>query len=303
MTITRSDIARELVPGLNAIFGTEYNRYENEYLVLFDSETSDRAFEEEVLFTGFGSAPFKAEGASYEFDSAQESYAARYTHYTMALGFRITQEAIEDNLYDTGARRLTKMLGRSMKNATEVNGAAVYNLGYTADGTRDGVALFSSAHPTVQAGNLSNILATAADLSETSLEQAGIDIGGFLDDRGLPVAAIGESLHIPRQLEYQAERILKSPGRVGTADNDLNALKNLGKLPKGYFINHRFTGTRKWYIRTDIADGMKHFERVAVKTKMTEDPHTGDLMYVARLRESFGYSDWRGVYGSGNLTG
>ena len=299
MAISRAQLVKELEPGLNALFGLEYKRYENEAAQIFDSESSDRAFEEEVMLSGFGTADVKPEGSGVQYDDAQETYTARYTMETVALAFALTEEAIEDNLYDRISSRYTKALARSMATSKQVKGAnvlinATASSGYTGG---DGVVLVSSAHPTLN-GNQSNRPTTYSDLSETSLEQALIDIAGYQDERGLKIAAQGTKMIIPKELEFTATRILKSQGRVGTADNDINALKSMGMVPQGYTVNHYLTDTNAWFIKTDVPNGMKHFVRAPLKTAMEGDFDTGNVRYKARERYSFGWSDWRGVYGS-----
>ena len=299
MAISRSQLVKELEPGLNALFGLEYNRYENQHAEIFTSETSDRAFEEEVMLSGFANAAVKAEGAAVTFDNANESFTSRYTHETVALAFAITEEAVEDNLYDSIAKRYTKALARSMANTKQIKAANVLNNGYSSSYLGgDGVELFSSAHPTVSAGNQRNELETAADLSETSIEQALIDIGAIKDERGFKIAAKGMKLIIPSALQFTAERIMKSSARVGTADNDLNAVKSMGMIPQGYVVNNYLTDTDAFFIKTDAPNGLKHFQRAAISTKMEGDFETGNVKYKARERYSFGWSDWRGVFGS-----
>jgi len=300
MAITRAQLVKELEPGLNALFGLEYKRYDNESAEIYATESSDRAFEEEVMLSGFANADVKAEGQGVSFDEAQETFTARYTHETVALAFAITEEAMEDNLYDRISSRYTKALARSMANAKQVKGAAPLNNGLPGVATfktGDGVSLINASHPTI-AGTFSNTLSTAADLNETSLEQAMIDIAAFTDERGLRIAAQGKKMIIPSALQFTAERVLKSPGRVGTADNDINALKNLGMVPQGYRVNHFVTDTDAWYIITDIPNGMKYFDRAPLKTAMEGDFDTGNVRYKARERYSFGCSDPRGIYAS-----
>lgn len=297
MAITRANIAKELLPGLNAIFGTSYKEIDDEHRALYEIENSERAFEEEVLMTMFDTAPVKAEGASVTFDDASEGYTARYTHETVALAFAITEEAMEDNLYDTFSKIRTKALARAMANTKQVKAADIFNNGFSSSyNLGDGVPFFSASHPTRSAGNLSNTV--SADLSETSLENALINISLFKDDRGILIGSQAKSLHIPPALQFVAERILRSPARVGTADNDLNAIKTMGMFPGGYTINHRFTDTNAWFIRTDVPNGAKMFERVRLATKMDTDFSTGNILYKARERYSFGVSDWRAYYGS-----
>jgi hypothetical protein len=299
MAISRAQLVKELEPGLNALFGLEYKRYENEASQIFDQESSDRAFEEEVMLSGFGTADVKPEGSGVQYDDAQETYTARYTHETVALAFALTEEAIEDNLYDRISSRYTKALARSMATSKQVKGANVLINAFAASGYDggDGESLCGSAHPTLN-GNQSNIPSTAADLSETSLEQALIDIAGFQDERGLKIAAQGMKMIIPKELQFTAERIMKSQGRVGTADNDINAIKNMGMVPQGFTVNHYLTDTDAWFIKTDTPNGMKHFVRAPLKTAMEGDFDTGNVRYKARERYSFGWSDWRGIYGN-----
>jgi len=300
MAISRAQLVKELEPGLNALFGLEYKRYDNESAEIYATESSDRAFEEEVMLSGFANADVKAEGAGVSFDEAQETFTARYTHETVALAFAITEEAMEDNLYDRISSRYTKALARSMANAKQVKGAAPLNNGLPGVATfktGDGVSLINASHPTI-AGTFSNTLSTAADLNETSLEQAMIDIAAFTDERGLRIAAQGKKMIIPSALQFTAERVLKSPGRVGTADNDINALKNMGMVPQGYRVNHFVTDSDAWYIITDIPNGMKYFDRAPLKTAMEGDFDTGNVRYKARERYSFGCSDPRGIYAS-----
>ena len=299
MAISRAQLAKELEPGLNALFGLEYARYDNEAAELYDTESSERAFEEEVMLSGFGSAPVKSEGSAISFDDAQEAYTARYTHETIALAFSITEEAIEDNLYDKLSARYTRALARSMSNTKQVKGAAVlnnaFNSSYPGGDTKE---LCATDHPTVGGANLRNELSTAADLNETSLEQALIDIAAFTDERGLKVALQGLKLIIPKELQFTADRLLETPGRVGTADNDINAIRNMGMVPEGYTVNHYLTDTDAWFIKTDCPNGFKMFNRAAIKTSMEADFDTGNVRYKARERYSFGWSDPRTVFGS-----
>ena len=297
MAINRAQLAKELEPGLNALFGMEYSRYENEHAEIFDNETSDRAFEEEVMLVGFGEAAVKQEGAAVQFDTAQESFTARYTHETVALAFSLTEEAVEDNLYDTLSARYTKSLARSMAYTKQVKAANILNNAFSTAGG-DGVSLINSAHPTALGGTFSNISSTNADLNETSLEQAMIDIAGFIDERGLKVAMQGRKLIIPVNTQFVADRILNSTQRVGTSDNDINALRNMGMLPDGYTINHYLSDTDAFFIKTDAPNGFKHFTRAALATGMEGDFDTGNMRYKARERYSFGFSDPRCVYGS-----
>ena len=298
MAISRSQLVKELEPGLNALFGLEYKRYENQHAEIYTAENSDRAFEEEVMLSGFANAAVKPEGQGVTFDSAQETFTARYTNETIALAFAITEEAIEDNLYDRLASRYTKALARSMANTKQVKGAAILNNGFNSSyAGGDGKELFATDHPTL-AGTFSNELATAADLNETSLEQALIDIAAFTDERGLKIAARGMKLVIPSALQFTAERLMKSKGRTGTADNDINAINNMGAIPEGYVVNHYLTDTAKWFIKTDVPNGLKHFTRAPLKTSMEGDFDTGNVRYKARERYVFGFSDPRGAFGS-----
>ena len=298
MAISRAQLVKELEPGLNALFGLEYKQYANEHAEIFDTETSDRAFEEEVMLSGFANAAVKPEGQGVTFDDAQETYTARYTNETIALAFAITEEAIEDNLYDRLASRYTKALARSMANTKQVKAAAVLNNGFNANfAGGDGKALFADDHPTL-AGSFSNELSTPAELNETSLEQSLIDIAAFTDERGLKIAAQGVKLIIPSALQFTAERLMKSTGRVGTADNDINALASMGMIPQGYAVNHYLTSTKKFYIKTDVPNGLKHFVRSPIKTSMEGDFDTGNVRYKARERYVFGFSDPRGIFGS-----
>jgi len=297
MAISRGQLVKELEPGLNALFGLEYKNYANEHAEIFDTENSDRAFEEEVMLSGFANAPVKAEGTGVSFDNAQETFTARYTHETLALAFAITEEAIEDNLYDRLASRYTKALARSMANTKQVKAAKVLNNGFgTADGG-DGKELLATDHPIVS-GTEQNELTTAADLNETSLEQALIDIAALTDERGLKIAAKGMKLIVPSALQFTAERLMKSTQRVGTADNDINAVVSMGMIPQGYAVNHYLTDTDAWFIKTDVPNGLKHFVRAPLKTAMEGDFTTGNVRYKARERYSFGFSDWRGIFGS-----
>ena len=298
MAISRSQLVKELEPGLNALFGLEYNRYENEHAEIFDSESSDRAFEEEVILSGFGSAPVKSEGEGVAFDTAQEGFTARYTHETIAMAFAITEEAIEDNLYDRLAGRYTRALARSMANTKQVKAANVLNNAFNSSFTGgDGVELCSAVHPLTNGGTFANELSTASDLSETSLEQSMIDIAAFVDERGLKVALQGVKLVIPKELQFTAERILKTPQRVGTADNDINAMASMGMMPQGYRVNHYLTDTDAFFIMTDAPNGMKMFVRSPIKTAIEGDFDTGNVRFKARERYSFGFSDPRGIFG------
>jgi len=298
MAISRSQLVKELEPGLNALFGLEYKTYKEEHTEIYTTESSDRAFEEEVMLSGFGEAPVKSEGAGVAYDQAQEVYTARYTHETIALAFSLTEEAIEDNLYDRLSSRYTKALARSMATTKQIKGANILNNAFTTSLGGDGVALCSTAHPTLGGANLANELATSADLSEASLEQALIDIAAFTDERGLKIAVQGTRLIIPKELQFTADRILKSTLRVGTADNDINAIKNMGMIPQGYSVNHYLTDVDAFFIMTDAPDGMKMFDRVSMSTGFEGDFETGNVRYKARERYSFGFSDPRGIFGS-----
>ena len=299
MAISRNQLVKELEPGLNALFGLEYKQYENQSADIFTTESSDRAFEEEVMLSGFAQAQVKPEGAGVTYDNAQETFTARYTNETIALAFAITEEAIEDNLYDRLASRYTKALARSMAQTKQVKGAVPFNNGMPG-GTftsGDGVTLFNTAHPTI-AGTVANTLATAADLNETSLEQSLIDIAAMTDERGLKIAAKGMKMIVPSALQFTAERLMASAGRVGTADNDINAIKSMGMIPQGYSVNNYLTDTDAFFIITDVPNGMKHFERTPMTTKMEGDFDTGNVRYKARERYVFGVSDYRGVFAS-----
>jgi hypothetical protein len=298
MAISRAQLVKELEPGLNALFGLEYKNYENEHAQIYDTESSDRAFEEEVMLSGFGEAPIKTEGAGVQYDDAQEVFTARYTHQTVALAFALTEEAIEDNLYDKLSARYTKALARSMAQTKQIKAASVLNNGFTTSIGGDGVALFSTAHPTLGGPNLSNTLATPADLNETSLEQAVIDIAGYVDERGLLIAARPRKLIVPPSLMFVATRLLQTENRPATADNDINALRTNGSIPEGYRVNHYLTDNEAWFIKTDVPNGMKHFVRVAMSTSMDGDFDTGNVRYKARERYSFGVSDALAMYGS-----
>ena len=300
MAISRAQLVKELEPGLNALFGLEYKRYDNESAEIYVTESSDRAFEEEVMLSGFANADVKAEGQGISYDTAQETYTARYTMETIALAFAITEEAIEDNLYDRLASRYTKALARSMSNAKQVKAANPLNNGLPSVATYktgDGVALFSTAHPTVSGTNVANTLSTQADLNETSLEQALIDIAAFTDERGLKVAARGVKMIVPSANQFNAERLLKSQGRTGTADNDINAVNSMGMIPQGYRVNHFLNDSASWYVITDVPNGMQHFERTPLTTSMEGDFDTGNVRYKARERYVFGASDYRGILG------
>ena len=302
MAITRSQLVKELEPGLNALFGLEYNRYDNEHAEIYATESSDRAFEEEVMLSGFAGAPVKQEGAMVVFDQANEAFTARYSHETIALAFAITEEAIEDNLYDKLAGRYTRALARSMSNTKQVKAAAVLNRAQVTTATGgDGVPLIANNHPLATGGTFSNVLAVAADLNETSLEQSLIDIAGFVDERGLKIALSGRKMIIPKELQFTAERIMKSPLRSGTADNDINAIMNMGMVPEGYRVNHFLADNDSFFLLTDVPNGLKHFVRSPIKTAMEGDFDTGNVRFKARERYSFGFSDPRCIFGNGNL--
>ena len=300
MAISRAQLVKELEPGLNALFGLEYKRYENQSSEIYVTESSDRAFEEEVMLSGFANAQVKAEGSGVSFDTAQETYSARYTHDTVALAFAITEEAIEDNLYDRLSARYTKALARSMSNAKQVKAVELLINGLPSTATfksGDGVALFSTSHPTLSGPNVANTLATQADLNETSLEQSMIDISKFTDERGLRIAARGLKMIVPSENQFTAERLLKSQGRTGTADNDINAIVSMGMVPQGYRVNNYLTDSDSFYIITDVPNGMKMFTRAPLTTAMEGDFDTGNVRYKARERYSFGVSDPRGIFG------
>jgi hypothetical protein len=298
MAISRAQLVKELEPGLNALFGLEYNTYDQEHKEIYSVESSDRAFEEEVMLSGFGEAPIKAEGAGVAYDQAQEVYTARYTNETVALAFSLTEEAIEDNLYDKLSARYTKALARSMATTKQIKGAAILNGAFTTSLGGDGVSLCATAHPTLSGPNLRNELTVAADLTEASLEQALIDIASFTDERGLKIAVQGTKLILPKELQFTADRILKSTLRVGTADNDINAVRNMGMVPQGYAVNHYLTDPDAWFIITDAPNGMKMFDRVSLSTGFEGEFNTGNMRYKARERYSFGFSDPRGIFGS-----
>ena len=297
MAISRGQLVKELEPGLNALFGLEYKRYENQHAEIYTTESSDRAFEEEVMLSGFAQAAVKPEGSGVTFDNAQETYTARYTHETVALAFSITEEPIEDNLYDRLASRYTKALARSMANTKQVKAVNPLINGFGTFTSGDGSALFATNHPTIS-GTVSNTLATAADLNETSLEQSLIDIAALTDERGLKIAARGVKMIIPSELQFTAERLMKSQGRVATADNDINAIVSMGMVPQGYRVNNFLTDPDAFYIITDVPNGMKYFDRAPIKTAMEGDFDTGNVRYKARERYSFGVSDFRGIYAS-----
>ena len=296
MAISRAQLLKELLPGLNALFGMEYARYDDEHSEIYETESSDRSFEEEVKLSGFDAAPVKDEGSAISYDAAQESFTARYNHETIAMGFAITEEAIEDNLYDSLSARYTKALARAMAHTKQVK--AVVPLNDTAYQSGDGVVLFSTAHPLVSGGTNSNTQSTAADLNETSLEAAVIQIGKWTDERGLLIAAQPQKLVIPPDLQFVAARIMKSELRPGTADNDINAVRSMGVVPGGTIVNHYLTDTDAWFLITDVPNGLKHFNRVALETGMDGDFDTGNVRYKSRERYSFGVSDPLGIWGS-----
>ena len=298
MAISRAQLLKELLPGLNALFGIEYGRYEDEHAEIYETESSERSFEEEVKLSGFGAAPVKAEGSAISYDNAQESFTARYNHETVAMGFSITEEAMEDNLYDSLSARYTKALARGMAYTKQTKAAALLNTGFTTFNSGDGVTLFNTAHPTVEGSTNANRPATDADLNETSLEQAVIDIAAFTDERGLLIAARPRRLVIPPALMFVATRLLETTQRVGTADNDINALNSNGSIPEGYTVNHYLTDNDAFFITTDVPNGMKHFVRTAMQTGMDGDFDTGNVRYKARERYSFGVSDPLGMYAS-----
>ena len=297
MAISRQQLAKELEPGLNALFGLEYNNYENQHVEIFDTETSDRAFEEEVMLSGFGEAQVKSEGSAVAFDDANEHFTARYTHETIALAFSITEEAVEDNLYDSIAKRYTKALARSMSQTKQIKAANILKNAFDTTTFGDGQFLIDTDHPTVAAGDQSNKLA-ASDLNETSLEASLIAIGKFQDERGFKIAARGMKLIIPSDLQFVAERLTKTANRVGTSDNDINAVQSMGMMPQGFVVNNFLTDTNAFFIKTDVPNGLKHFQRAPLKTAMEGDFDTGNMRYKARERYSFGVSDWRGIFGS-----
>jgi hypothetical protein len=303
MAISRSQLLKELLPGLNALFGMEYKRYGEQHKEIYETESSDRSFEEETKLSGFGTAPVKAEGSAIAYDNAQEAWSTRYNHETIALGFSITEEAVEDNLYDSLSARYTKSLARAMSYTKQVKAASVLNNGF--DGNfagGDGVALFSTAHPTVGGGTNSNTAAVQVDLNETSLEAAVIQIAAWTDERGLLIAAKPQKLVIPPALMFVADRLLKTEGRVGTADNDINSLKQMGSIPGGTTVNNFLTDTNAWFLTTDVPNGLKHFVRTPMSTSMDGDFDTGNVRYKARERYSFGWSDPLGMWGSSGST-
>lgn len=298
MAISRAQMLKELLPGLNALFGLEYDKYEDEHTMIYDTESSERSFEEEVKLSGFAAAPVKAEGAAISYDSAQESFTARYQHETIALGFSITEEAMEDNLYDSLSARYTKALARAMAHTKQVKAASLLNNGFTTFNSGDGVTLFNTAHPLVSGGTNANRPTVATDLNETSLEDAVINIAAYTDERGLLIAARPRKLIVPPSLMFVATRLMETEQRTGTADNDINALRNNGSIPEGYSVNHFLTDNNAFFITTDVPNGMKHFQRVAMETSMDGDFDTGNVRYKARERYSFGVSDPLGIYGS-----
>ena len=301
MAISRAQLLKELLPGLNALFGMEYARYGEQHKEIYETETSERSFEEETKLSGFQASPVKNEGQAIAYDNAQEAWTARYTHETIAQGFSITEEAVEDNLYDSLSSRYTKALARAMAYTKQVKGAAILNQGFTGSGNPtygDGQVLFSTAHPLVSGGTNSNRPSTAADLNETSLENAVIQIAAWTDERGLLIAAKPKKLVVPPSLQFVATRLLETQLRVGTADNDLNAIKNNGSIPGGYTINNFLTDTNAWFLLTDVPNGLKHFVRSALTNSMDGDFDTGNVRYKARERYSFGVSDPLGIYGS-----
>jgi hypothetical protein len=303
MAISRAQLLKELLPGLNALFGLEYSRYGEEHKEIFDTETSERSFEEETKLSGFSAAPVKNEGSAIAYDNGQEVFTARYTHETIALGFSLTEEAIEDNLYDSLSARYTKALARAMSYTKQTKAAAVLNNGFNASYSGgDGVALFSTLHPIVSGGVNSNTPATQTDLNETSLEAAVIQIAAWTDERGLLIAAKPRKLVVPPNLMFVATRLLETELRVGTADNDINALKNNGSIPEGYTVNHFLTDTNGWFLTTDVPNGLKHFVRTPMSTGMDGDFDTGNVRYKARERYSFGWSDPLGMFGSSGST-
>ena len=303
MAISRAQLLKELLPGLNALFGLEYARYGEEHKEIYETETSERSFEEETKLSGFSAAPVKAEGSAIAYDNAQETWTTRYNHETIALGFSITEEAIEDNLYDSLSARYTKALARAMAYTKQVKAAAVLNNGFNAAyAGGDGVPLFSASHPLISGGTNSNTPSTQADLNETSLEAAVIQIAGWTDERGLLIAAKPRKLIVPPALMFVATRLLETELRVSTADNDINALKNNGSIPGGYTVNHFLTDTNAWFLSTDVPNGMKHFVRTPLQNSMDGDFDTGNVRYKARERYSFGWSDPLGMYGSSGST-
>lgn len=299
MAISRAQLLKELLPGLNALFGLEYSSYKEEHKEIYETETSERSFEEETKLSGFSAAPVKNEGSAISYDNGQEAWTARYSHETIALGFSLTEESIEDALYDSLSARYTKALARAMAYTKQVKAAAVLNNGFTAGYTGgDGVTLFSTAHPLVSGGTNSNTPSTAADLNETSLEAAVIQIAAWTDERGLLIAAKPKKLVVPPALQFVATRLLETELRVGVNDNDINAIKNNGAIPGGYTINHFLTDSNAWFLTTDVQNGLKHFVRTPLKTDFDGDFDTGNMRYKARERYSFGWSDCLGIFGS-----
>jgi hypothetical protein len=299
MAISRAQLLKELLPGLNALYGLEYARYGEEHKEFYETEKSERSFEEETKLAGFGAAPVKNEGSAIAYDNAQEAFTSRYNHETIALGFSITEEAVEDNLYDSLSARYTKALARGMAYTKQVKAASVINNGFSANYIGgDGVSLFSTAHPLVNGGTNSNRPSTAADLNETSLEAAVIQIAAWTDEKGLLIAAKPRKLVVPPSLMFVATRLLETSLRVGTTDNDINALKNNGSIPEGYCVNHFLTDSNGWYLTTDVPNGLKHFVRTPMATSMDGDFDTGNVRYKARERYSFGWSDPLGIFGS-----
>jgi hypothetical protein len=299
MAISRAQLLKELLPGLNALFGLEYARYGEEHKEIYDTETSERSFEEETKLSGFSAAPVKNEGSAIAYDNGQEAWTARYNHETIAQGFSLTEEAIEDNLYDSLSARYTKALARSMSYTKQVKAAAVLNNGFTTGyNGGDGVPLFSASHPLVSGGTNSNVPSTASDLNETSLEAAVIQIAAWTDERGLLIAAKPKKLVVPPALQFVATRLLETELRVGTNDNDINAIKNNGSVSEGYTINHFLTDTNAWFLTTDVPNGMKHFVRIPLQNSMDGDFDTGNVRYKSRERYSFGWSDPLGMFGS-----
>ena len=300
--ISRANELKQLLPGLIALFGEEYTMHENQHEEIYATENSERSFEEELKLSGFGAAPVKDEGSAINYDTAQESFVARYTHETIALAFSITEEAIEDNLYDRLAARYTRALARSMANTKQVKAANVLNNAQVTTVTGgDGESLIGNAHPLATGGTFSNVLSTAADLNETSLEQSLIDIAGFVDERGLRIATQGRKMIIPKELQFTAERLMKSPQRTSTADNDINAIASMGMVPEGYSVNNFLTDTDSFFLLTDVPNGLKHFVRSPIKTAIEGDFDTGNVRFKARERYSFGFSDPRCVFGNGKL--
>lgn len=302
MAISRAQLLKELLPGLNKLFGLEYNRYGEQHKEIYEVETSERAFEEEVKLSGFGAAPVKNEGMPIAYDNAQEAFIARFNHETIALGFSLTEEAFEDNLYESLSIRYTKALARAMAYTKQIKAAALLNNGFTTYQSGDGVTLFNTAHPLVGGGVNSNRPATGADLNETSLEAAVIQMSLWTDERGLLIAAKPRKLIVPTQLQFVATRLLETELRVSTSDNDINALKSNGSIPEGYTVNYFLTDTNGWFLKTDVPNGMKHFVRVSQETKTDGDFDTGNIRWKARERYSFGVSDPLGIFGSPGST-